>query len=315
MIDVSCSDATYWPHLRPIVAAVAPSERGTLYLPDQRAQGIDTDLLDVVRGAPHKRSDRPLLCASWGDAQRGSRRPVVLCEHGMGSRYGDGPLSVGYVGGYGRDHVALFLDPHPTARAVHADRYPDTPGAVIGHPILDAHTPRQRTGRLVVLTGHWDSTVHPAQRSAWPHHWPRLRPVLDELAGDGWQVVGSGHPRGRHKPPNFAHHWERLGLDTMWDFGQVLTEADVVVSDNTSAGPLSAALGVRQVVLSAPWYAEAARRRLWPRWALDVGEEAAEPEQIAAAVRHAYVPDVSAIVPWVGGAAVRAVEAIRRHVL
>ncbi len=101
----------------------------------------------------------------------------------------------------------------------------------------------------------------------------------------------------------------------MWDFAQVLREAEVLVADNTSAQCLSAALGVRQVLLDCPWYARARERRLWPRWAMDLGVEVSCAKQIPDAVRRSYVPDVSAVVPHLGVAAERAAEAIRRHVL
>lgn len=312
MIDVVASEPHYWEMLRPVVAALAPSERGTLYAPNLDVQ---TDLCDVQDRPPDKRSQTPLLACSWGDAQRGKHRPVVLLEHGQGSSYGDGALSVGYVGGLGRDHISLFLDPNDHARQLHAERYPNTPGAVVGQPYLDTFAVGPRDTGVVVFAGHWDSTVNDAQRSAYPHYWDGMRAVVDELRADDWEVRGSGHPRGRTKPPNFGHHWERLGVEPMWDFAQVLREAEVLVADNTSAQCLSAALGVRQVLLDCPWYARARERRWWPRWAVDLGVEVSEAAQIPDAVRRSYVPDVSSVVPWVGGDGARAAEAIRRWVL
>lgn len=324
MIDCCVLQATHLDHVGPVLRALDPAERGVLYLPDAAMADVSVDWMEVRHEMPDRRIRRPTLCAQWGAAQyckpnatgRGVGRPIVLMEHGQGNHYGDGALSVGYVGGLGREGVVTFLDPNDHARSLHADRYPQVPGEVIGQPMLDAFTAGPRDTGIVVFAGHWHNQANnPAQHSAYGHYWDGMRAVVDELRVDGWEVRGSGHPRGRTKPPGFAHQWERLGVEPMWDFAQVLREAEVLVADNTSAQCLSAALGVRQVLLDCPWYAKARERRLWPRWAMDLGVEVSCAEQIPGAVRRSYIPDVSEVVPWVGGAGARAAEAIRRWVL
>lgn len=320
MIDAAVSERHMWDHIGPVLRALEPSERGVCYLRDQRTHPLEPEigeLMEVRHGIrDRKQTDTPLLCASWGDAQPEKRRLVVMMEHGHGARYGDGPLSIGYVGGHGRERVCLFLDPNDHARGLHAERYPQTPGVVIGQPMLD-DVVREPDERTVVLTGHWSNGLSPAAQSAWPAFWDQpevFRHALALMRADGWTVLGHAHPRAWVKAPNFGQAWERFGVEPLADFAEVLRRATVLVADNTSASFLTAAVGVRQVFLDGPDYSIGYRRGYWPRFALPL-DAISSPAELADAVRTATVPDVREVVPWVGGAAARAVDAIREHVL
>lgn len=299
-IDAFASQPHYAAHLRPVFDALDPSERGTFYGPGG------------VPSVPGNGRDAVLVCA-YSDLQRVRHRPVVYMEHGASQEY-ETP-NPAYAGGTDRGGVVLMLAPNERNRQTNAAAHPDIPCEVVGSPILDAMRHRPRDENTVVFAWHWDCRMWGASRSAFAHFRPGLYAAVQELRGDGWDVIGHGHPRAFDKAPNLRPWYESWGVPIVEDFRDALSLADVLVGDNTSAQWLSAALGVRQVALEAPWYSEAREQRLWPRWAVDLGTYAYGPEDIPAAVAASTVPDVSAVVPYTSGCAERAVAAIREHVL
>lgn len=92
--------------------------------------------------------------------------------------------------------------------------------------------------------------------------------MIAALRRSGLEVIGHGHPRYQ---TFFRRLWAGLGVEWVGDFAEVVQRADVYVCDNSSTQAESAACGIPQVILSAPWY----RREIesWPRFwrAVDMG--------------------------------------------
>lgn len=268
------------------------------------AYGLDPSLarrlapLGRRRGPRGRRQQRataeaPLVVvASYGDYRRAKAvGPVVLVEHGAGQTYvGTDPDLPYHPGGQGRDDVVTFICPNATVAAVNAARYPGVPSVAVGSPRLEALAAaraRHAAARLhpstggrplVVFSTHWDCHVAPEARWAFPHY----RPALDGLAAaDRWRFAGHGHPRAW---ADLNEVYARAGIARIRSFDDVASTADVYVVDNSSTLFEAVALGLRVVVLDAPWYRRDVDHglRFW-RWA-DVGPRCAEPDEVADAV-------------------------------
>src|SRR5690606_17262335 len=105
-----------------------------------------------------------------------------------------------FSGGSDLDNVVMFVCPSETVAARWRERY-DVPAVVVGAPALDrwhAAPPRSRGATITVaVTFHWDCTLIPETRSAWPHFEPAVRRLLEEADRRGWNVVGHEHPKWR----------------------------------------------------------------------------------------------------------------------
>ena len=216
----------------------------------------------------------------------------MFVEHGAGQTYvGTDPDLPYHAGGQGRDDVVLFLCPNDTVARINAARYPDTPCVAVGSPRVeslaasrDRHTPQRRhpstAGRpLVVYSTHWDCHVAPESRWAFPHYQGALPALADP--GNPWRFAGHGHPRAWADLNDFyATH----GIARMRQFDDVARLADVYVVDNSSTLFEAVALGLRVVVLDAPWYRRNVEHglRFW-RWA-DVGPRVSDPDDLFDAV-------------------------------
>lgn len=100
----------------------------------------------------------------------------------------------------------------------------------------------------VAVTFHADLAVCPETRSAWRYYDPHLpRLVVDPR----FRVVGHGHPR---LWPTIRHRWAELGVEQWPDVDRVLSEADLLVADNTSVLYEACALGIPTVCLNLPSY-------------------------------------------------------------
>lgn len=317
MIDLVATLPHYLAHLAPIWRALPDELRGTAYSPGT---------IPGLAPLPHAwATDRPVLVASFMDAQRVGARPTIYVEHGSGQTYRGDPAGdhPSYSGGPGHERAALFLSPNETVAARWRERYPATPSVAVGSPRLDEwHTsPRARPAGApltVAVTFHWECLLVPETRSAWPHFDPVLPEFVARARARGWRVLGHGHPRlwGR-----IARRWAEIGVDHTAEFDVVLREADVLVVDNSSAAMEFASTGRPVVWLSAPWYRRDVDHggRFW-RW-VEAGPHVTEPDVDAlveavasagawAAVREEIVDEVYPVRD--GSAAARAVDAIRR---
>jgi hypothetical protein len=249
--------------------------------------------------------DHAVIVASWADAKRVAPRPFVYVEHGSGQSY-DGHAGIERVGGYsaaaGLDDCSLFLSPNETVAKRWRFAYPNTRNEVVGCPRLDVARARHllrdggadsRTRRRdpysahseahpsVAFSFHWDCTIIPETRSAWPHYARGMRSTVDELRRRGYDLVGHGHPRDAGM---LGRRWYRLGVPYWPDSMQVLTDADVLVADNTSLLWEFAAMGKPIVLLDAPWYRRDVEHglRFWTH--ADAGPRVSDAESIPDAV-------------------------------
>lgn len=247
-IDAYASLPHYRDHIEPIWQALDPRFRG------------------VFAGRCGTHNGRwarvnPVIVASWTDAHRVSPRPFVYVEHGSGQSY-DGHAGIERIGGYsgaGRlDDCILFLCPNETIADRWRSQYPDTPAVAVGSPRLDVARARQplrptppTSTPVVAFTFHWDCALIPEARSAWAHYARGMAATIAELQRRGYTVVGHGHPRDAELLPR---RWARLRVDYWPDSMRVLTEADVLVADNTSLMWEAAAVDMPLVVLDCPHY-------------------------------------------------------------
>ncbi len=325
MVDFTASGPHLLAHTRPVYDALPLEQRGVFHLvrgagwtDDERAAHLfDGAVLDD--GADRK-VDRPLVGAAWSDvvSVRG-HRPVVLMEHGAGQTYKR--PNPAFAGGLRRDGVSLYLCPNEHVARLNREAYPDVPAVVVGTPMLDEFCSGRRTRSLFaesktcVFAWHWDmQTMGDPGRSAFDHHKANLPGVFADLRAEGWTVIGTGHPKAWHRAQQLGAWYDAHGVETVRDFADVLDRADVLVADNTSAQWLSAAVGVAQVVLDCPGYAQGYDLALWPRFALPFGYHAGESRLIAAQVELAhdrwkdrgdFQRSVAEVVPFTDGACSR----------
>jgi glycosyltransferase involved in cell wall biosynthesis len=109
-------------------------------------------------------------------------------------------------------------------------------------------SPRLGTLPTVAISFHWDAAVCPETRSAWRYYDPHL-PRL--CADPRFRVVGHGHPR---LWPTIRRRWAELGVEQWPDVDRVLSEADLLVVDNSSIAFEMAAIGTPVVLLNLPSY-------------------------------------------------------------
>lgn len=256
-LDVFASLPHYRDHLRAVWEACGAD--GTWW----STFGDDDTEQMPGRGWPHP--SRPVLVASFADAQKVAGRPIIHLEHGAGQRYAgdpDGAYHPSYAGGIGMpDSVVLFLTPGVAGARAWRDAYPHVPAEAIGCPKLDrwtragtalASARRLRAGRpTVALTFHWDCTLVPETRTALWHYDDQLPQIVAGLRSAGFNVIGHEHPRWQGK---LLARWHELGVPTTPDPEAVFASAHVLIADNTSLMYEAAACGMQVVALNAPWY-------------------------------------------------------------
>lgn len=191
-----------------------------------------------------------LLIAGGPDVRHGF--PYVYVEHGVGQSY-KGLDSSGYSGGSGHDNCRLFICPNEGVASRWVERYPTTPAVVVGCPRLDFYHTVTPPAKTVAITFHWDCTLVPETRSAFPHYRKGLKQMVEQFRVQGWTVLGHSHPRYERvlKPV-----WIKLGVQFTDD---PLAEAGVLVADNTSLMAEFIALGRPVIALNCPHY----RKAIW----------------------------------------------------
>lgn len=226
---------------------------------------------------------RRAIVASWYDLRRVRSKAVCMMEHGAGQSY-VGFHHGSYAGGPGREKVSLFLYPHERVMAVNADRYPNADHRVVGCPRLDVLWERRRAGDglrdggTVAVSFHWRCNVSPEAGTA-VDEW---RSEVRRLVNSGVRVLGHGHPRIMAE---LQPWWESLGVEVVFDWGEVVQRADVFVCDNSSTLFEAAAVGLPVVLLNSArwrtdvehglrfWSCANAGPNLWPGDRLEEGVE------------------------------------------
>lgn len=243
VVDLYASLPHYADHLEPVWAALPDEVRGRRWTPRTwRAREVP--------------AERVVLVGSLSDHMVVTPRRTVLVEHGAGQSYDGDPRGAGhgsYSGGDGLERVLLFVCPSERVAARWRRAYPETAAVVAGSPRLDqlAVAAAVPDRPAVALTFHWNCTLLPETRSAFPHYHPGLARLVAELRADGVDVIGHGHPRMAHV---LEPVWARLRIRHVPRFDQVVAQGTVLVGDNTSVLYEWAALDRPVVVLNAPWY-------------------------------------------------------------
>ncbi len=178
-VDAYSTLPHYSDHIRPVWEALPPEARGTWFTP----------------AFPLLRSERPILVASFRDAEAVGRRRVIHLDHGCSQTYNGDPRSAGngsYAGGEGLGNVILFIV--PSERAAHEWKltYGATPAVAVGCPRLDRYYARSRVEQLVARRAHnpevvGSSPIPATGREADPY------------------TYGGCDPRGARETPERAH--------------------------------------------------------------------------------------------------------------
>lgn len=283
-VDAYASAPNYLDHIAPLWLALTPDERGTFFVPHQLSQRARQRGVEATVGAPPQRAECPQISAGIQDVWASPERPHVFLEHGAGQAY-EGPGGIdheAYSGGRAREAIGLFLCPNEPSAARNRVRYPYARSEVIGCPKLDEVPPYRSSGDspVVAITHHWNGSLVPETRHAFPH----FAPAYPELAR-AVKVIGHAHPRIYGY---LARRYESLGIECVPEFDDVLARASLLIGDNTSAlYEFPAATGRPVVVLNSPLY----RRDVdfWPRfWSCaDVGLNCDRPEDLVPTVLRA----------------------------
>lgn len=272
VISFLATEPHFIDHLLPTYRALPDAYRGPWAVPPS----LEARLPDDVEVGRWQIPSGPTLVASYGDLRRlPARAPAALSEHGAGQTYTRRHPS--YAGGRGRSSVGLFLCQSIRVAAINERYWPGRRYEVVGVPRLDdLHRQGGRRlpdhSRTVVVGSHWDCTVVPETRWAWPHYRDRL---VETLADAGWNVVGHSHPR---VADHLAKWWASKGIGFVPEFDDVLTIADAYVVDNSSTLYEAASVGIPVVAMNAPWYRREVRHglRFWDRIPGPTVDEAAE---------------------------------------
>jgi len=338
MIDFYASERHYVDHLVPVWEALGAKSHFivTLDLCEYlKSMVTEPGRVKGVRSPAEFRSfrdDKYVLVAGYRDiqaVQRAGYRHVAFMEHGVGITYG---LHRSYAGGRGeRTQVELFLAPNEIVRVKTEKALPGVRQAVVGTPKLDGWKAEGRRQNaeyeksVVAVSFHWDGArVVPEAGTAFAH----FRKILPVLARRGkFELIGHGHPRAMGK---LRHEYERMGIEVVTDFEEVMRRADVYVCDNSSTIYEFLVTGKPVVLLNAPEYRKKVNWgiRFWDY--TDVGPCIDEPEELLSAIsgqlsavsdqrsadggeRYAEAREkaVRELYPFLGESAVRAAEALR----
>lgn len=271
-----------------------------------------------LRRSEIARSDVAVV-ASETDRQRARPARVIRFEHGVGISYGS--RHAAYAGGGGQLNVIAFACPNRYAREPWRRAYPDLPCPVVGVPRLDEWIRKSHQTRgdppTVAISFHWYCEVSPECRTAFPHYKSALPPLA---ARRDVEVVAHAHPSAQEK---LRPYFEKLGVEFLPRFDEVLQRADLYVVDNSSTLYEFAATGRPVVSLNAPWYRRDVHHglRFWEH--ADVGVQVDEPEHLNVAIDHALEdpPEQRAlreaavrdVFPLLGRASSAAADAVSSH--
>lgn len=259
-VDLLATASHYVDHLLPIWEALPAAERRYFYLGPRAWR-------DDIAGA--RRQDRlvrdgdvPILTVAHGDfklARAGRRRHIALGQHGAGQSYSSDHSS--YPGGKDQGEVELFLVPNQHAAERTLARYPRARVAIVGCPKLEGlPRKRRRSGPPVVAVSfHFDSSVAPETKSAWPAY----RAHIAALGrSSSFRLLGHAHPRAAAQ----LGPWFRSNrIEFTPSLADVFARADLYICDNSSSLFEFAATGRPVLVLNAPWFRRRQRHglRFW----------------------------------------------------
>lgn len=284
-VHAYASTAAYAEHITPVFAALPEGIRGVMFAP---RNGI----ADGAAAPPRVWPDGLYLIAGYADTITLPDRPYVYIEHGAGQVY-DGAGDAGrshpsYSAGRLPGRPVAFLVPNMTVGARRRMSHPDARVFAVGCPKLDTVAQPPRSGTTIGWTWHWDCTLVPETRSAFPAWKQHMPGVVDALRRHDLHVVGHAHPRCHR---SVLGAWRAWGVPTAATSAEFLAASSVVVADNTSVLYEAAALGTPVVAVNAPWYRRDVHHGL--RFWEFPGPTCDTPDELVAAVVDAATTD-----PW-----------------
>jgi len=343
-IDFFARRAHFVDHLAPVWHALPMDARGLFHAPASLSDYVAGLGIEINPLRPARKFEPleviptgagPILSCAYGDmrmAMKGAKRKHILMEHGVGLTF----HHPAYAGGKGsRELASFFLAPNSlvagkTARAIAGARQ-----KVVGTPKMDKYMPPSpalppnaeeriqgkgaKEKPVVCIAFHWDgSQVAPEAGNAWRHY----QGVLSSLAHEsGFTLIGHGHPRAIDE---FAKVYEKLGIEVVRSFDDVMQRADVYVNDCSSTMYEFCVTGKAVVILNAPQFRKYVSfgLRFWDY--ADVGPQVEGPDGLLRAIERVLVaPEiyeearmqaVADLYPFLGQSAVRAAGALSSFV-
>lgn len=277
IVDFVATQPHYLDHLAPVWRALNPSERGTFTI-GAGLQGLAQ--WHGIEGSEDVGAGDVVVAAAYRDAAGVGSRKVVLFEHGCGQTY-EGRASA-YVGGTGRDHIAMFLSPNDRALQLNQAAHRHAEHAMVGTPKMDAYFthPQHDVTSAVGVSFHWDAPDHsPENRSAFKHFSTGVLQLAEREF-----VVGHSHPS---VASDFEAWYRRHGIFWAHHFHAVINSCGIYACDNSSTIFEFAALDRPVVLMNAPAYRREVEHglRFWE--CADVGVQVDDPDLLCAAVERA----------------------------
>lgn len=272
--------------------------------------------------------NNPLVVAATGDMQmaysRNASRPLILMEHGPGITF---PNNSSYAGSQGLRRIAkLTLAPNFETYEKTKIALPNAKQVIVGTPYLDPWCnlfDERRTTEpekpTVCIAFHWDgSRVQPEAGNAYKHY-QAILPVLAQQKTI--RLIAHGHPRNIN---DLAPVYQRLGIEIVWNFEEVLNRADLLINDCSSIAYMFLVTGKPVILLNAPWFRRNINYglRFWDY--TDIGQNVNNPKDLIDAIQHAlknpneFYPErkraVENLFPFLGYSATMAARAIRKNI-
>ena len=247
-------------HPPPTILAYA----GRPHYQQQLQAVIDLDTTGRITETPGD-SIRYALVASRADARAAHHTfglPTILLEHGVGQSYIVG--SLGRVDASGDTkpdpNVIAHLAPNQYAIDAAARNLPNATPHIIGSPWLhhlsvvrqtaDRTWEREQRPTLVVYMPHWNPPLTPAARGSWPWAATILRAVAHHV-GPG-NLTYAPHPRHNMRPDT-NRATRKIAL-ARYHHREAIADATHIITDNTSMGWETMALGIPTIWLQPPAY-------------------------------------------------------------
>lgn len=240
-IHALASTPQYLRHINAVFKHIDPSLKGSIL---------------THRGANTKRlpAEDVVMIGGFYDIGSVSPQRIIYVEHGAGQNYGGDERSVGHPCYHGSRHDKRVIGYISPSQRV-ADSW-NRPAFAAGVPALD-EIPRRKIRftqeRTAAITFHFDARsafMAPEARSAREHYLDMLHSMVHALRADGWDVLGTWHPRD----PLGHRVWKNMQVSATSNPDAVLEQAHLLIADNTSLLYEAAYLGIPSIVLNAPWY-------------------------------------------------------------
>lgn len=280
----------YADYLVPLYINLPEDLRGPFYA--RGAAATRARELGVPKTASGRVRERqsPVVVASHEDYRSVRPAPVVMVNHGYGATYKAQESDTfahrhpSYSGGRDRDRIVLHLC--PSERDADLNRTDKAKAVACGpwrlDPFLDGDVLTDPNSKLIVFTFHADVSIYPETQTAFPYY---RQAIIDMASSWKGRIAAHSHPRSRLQMQPF---WKEIGVPYIPHLDEVFARAGVLVCDNSSAQYESAALGIPNVVLNAPFY----RRDVHHNarfWSHVPGIQVDQPQWLATAIHCALI--------------------------